>query len=324
MFRFSPMMARIPVFAPEDGTGAAPPATPPAAEPPAAAPNAAAKWFAGERFNADEQRFLESKGWNVDDPADAATKLLKSYRAAEQKLGKGPDALIDKPAKGQTFTEWAKGNAAALGLPDSIDAYKVEPPKDFPKDIAWDSALDEKAREMAFSAGIPPELHQKYVGLFAEHMASIGAGIDQSRAAATTELRGALTREWGAQAETRINRARQTIQHFATEAGLTEDGMTNALAGLFDAGGDPFVMKLFDAIGASMGEDKAVNIAKGGAALGMTPAEATAQLAAMGQPGGDLYEALEAQRDGKTGWQDKLSAATAKRNAMAAIAAGGK
>jgi hypothetical protein len=185
----------------------------------------------------DKRRVLESKGWNLDDPKDAAFKLLDHYSLAEKRLGKPVDAFMDKPAKDQKFTDWAKANADILGLPKDLAGYKIEPPADFPKEIAWDGALAEKAAALALEIGAPPEVHQAYAGMFAQHMASIAGDLDAKHTAAKTELTQALTKDWGPQVEARTNRARQTIQHFAAEAGLTDDGISNALGALFGAGG---------------------------------------------------------------------------------------
>ena len=169
--------ARRPVFAPADeGTppGEAPPVTPPASAgdpPPAAAPSApTAKWFEDAAYTPEERAWLAAKGLAEDDPLKAVPKLIKGHRAAEQRIGKGLDSIIDKPAKDQTFAQWSAANRAALGLPDKEDGYAVPPPEFWPKDAQWDTTLEANARKMAFENGVSPEVHQAYVSLFAQKM----------------------------------------------------------------------------------------------------------------------------------------------------------
>lgn len=329
MTKLSPLMPfwRAPVFVPEDGTGAATNAPPANDAAPAPAPDAgaappAAKWFEGERLSDDQRRVLQTKGWAVDDPADAAAKLLEGYQLAEKRLGKPLDTIIDRPAKGQTYSDWAKANADALGLPKELDGYKVEKPADFPKEMLWDDDLAAKAQQLAFDNGVPPDVHKNYVAMFAQHMQAIGADVDQQMARANDELKAELTRDWGKNYDARVTLAGQAMQHFATEAGLSEDSMTNAMAAMTKDMGDAAVVKLFATIGAAMGEDKAINLGSGAAALGMTPAEARAEMKAMTAEGGALYVANDAVRKGEAGATTRLKEAQARQKQLAQIAGG--
>ena len=327
---FADFLARI-ARAPEDGTGAGAAAdagagdAPPAAAAPAPAPaapaggdNPAPKWF--EALPEDKQRVLASKGWNVDDPKDAAFKLLDHYALAEKRLGKPADALIDRPAKDQKFTDWAKENAHVFGLPKDEAGYKVDMPKDFPKDM-WNEGMATAAQKFAFENGVPPEIHQGYVNFLAQQQMAMAANIEQASAQATQELNDVLTKEWGAGKEARMARARQTFQAIAAEAGLTEDGKTLANGALAQAMGDPAVMKLFDTIGAMMAEDRAVNI--GGQPSGaLSASEAKAQMDAMIAPDGELTKATADVNKGVAGAQARLKELLAKQTQLAKLAAG--
>ena len=326
---FADFLARM-ARAPEDGTGAAPaadvgagnapPATAPAPSAPAGGDAPAPKWFEGDIFTEEERTWLNARGLNIDDPIAAAAKLAKGHRFAEQKLGKGADALIDRPAKDQKFTDWAKANGDVFGLPKDEAGYKVDMPKDFPKEM-WNEGMATAAQKFAFENGVPPEIHQGYVNFLAQQQMAMAANIEQASAQATQELNNALVKEWGAGKDARMARARQTFQAIAAEAGLTEDGKTLANGALAQAMGDPAVMKLFDAIGAMMAEDRAVNIG-GLSQIAMSPAQAQSQLSAMELPGGELFEAVKAQREGQPGAAALLKAATEKRNALTQIIAG--
>ena len=325
---FADFLARM-ARAPEDGTGAAPaPAdagagdAPPAAAPAPAAPPGgdapAPKWFA--TLPEDKQRVLASKGWNLDDPKDAAFKLLDHYTLAEKRLGKPADALIDRPAKDQKFTDWAKANGDVFGLPKDEAGYKVDMPKDFPKEM-WNEGMATAAQRFAFENGVPPEIHQGYVNFLAQQQMAMAANIEQASAQATQELNNALVKEWGAGKDARMARARQTFQAIAAEAGLTEDGKTLANGALAQAMGDPAVMKLFDAIGAMMAEDRAVNI--GGQPSGaLSASEAKAQMDAMIAPDGELTKATANVQKGVAGAQTRLNELLAKQMHLAKLAAG--
>lgn len=301
---------------PPPAAGAAPAANPPAANDPAAgAPaQAAAKWFEAESLAPDDRKWLESKGLTgIEDPAEAAVKVAKFYREAEKMIG--DKNAIRGPAKDQALSEWMKANGKTFGLPETADGYKVDKPQDWPNDLPWNDELDAKARELAHQNGVPPELHKAYVGLIADYMKGTAASIEQELAQANQQMMTELQAEWGQQTPARITEAKQAAQHFAQEAGLSSEALTGVMSVLKEKVGDAATIRLFQAIGASMGEDRAVQIGKGGA-LGMTPAEAKAAMSAMSQKGGKLWEAT------KSGNRAAISEAQAEMERLARIVAG--
>lgn len=305
-----------------DTPAAAPAATNPAPATAPADPAAAKPWHDSDRFNDDERRWLTAKGLAISDPVEAAVKLLKGHRAAEQRIGKGLDSIMDRPGKDQPYSEWAKANAAALGLPETIDGYKVEKPADWPKDLPWNDDLDAKAQALAFENGVPPAVHKAYIGMVADYMKSTAADIDRQVEAARTEMMAELQRDWGKQTDAKLTQAKQAMNHFATEAGLAPEAIESLMTTMKEKVGDAATMKLFAAIGASMGEDRIVNPG-GNSSLGMTPSEANAAIQKLSAPGGELFEALKEHREGKIGAGERLKAAQAKRAELARIAVGG-
>lgn len=324
-FLFPALLSRL-VFAPDGGAGAAPADPAPAGDPPAADPapaNPAApaaatpapKWFEGDHLNAEEVRFLESKGLTgVEDPAEAAAKLTKFYRGAEQLIG--DKNALKGPAKDQSLADWMKANAKTFGIPESPDGYKVDKPADWPKDMPWNDALDAQAQAFAHQNGVPADIHKGYVGMMADYMKGTAAGIDAELARANTEMMGELERDWGRETPARIAQAKQAVQHFATEAGLPPEAMSALMAGMKEKVGDAATIRLFQAIGASMGEDRAVQIGKGGS-MGLTPTEAKAALSAMSQPGGKMWEATKSNN------RAQIAEAHAEMERLARIMAGG-
>lgn len=309
-----------PAPAPAAGDPAA--AMPGAAEPapaPAGGAAPAKPWHESDRFNDDERRWLTAKGLAIEDPVEAAVKLLKGHRSAEQRIGRGLDAIMDRPAKDQKYSEWAKANATALGLPENIDGYKVERPVDWPKDLPWNDELDSKAQALAFENGVPPDVHKAYIGMVADYMKGTAADLDRQLEVARTEMMTELQRDWGKQTDAKLTQAKQAMSHFAGEAGLPPEAVDSLMTTLKEKVGDAAAMKLFAAIGASMGEDRISGLG-GASQLSMTPAEATAAMSALSRPGGELFEALKDHREGKVGAGDRLKAAQAKRAQLASIA----
>ena len=164
---YLPNRVLTPVWAPEDGGAAAGDAG--AADAAAAAAAAAqagagdppaAKWFEGDLLTADERTWLGSKGLNLDDPLQAIPKLVRGHRSAEQFMGKGVERIIERPADGQAYAEWARANAAALGLPEKAEGYEIAPPESWPKDAQWDTAFEAEFRKVAFEEGLPPGVNR--------------------------------------------------------------------------------------------------------------------------------------------------------------------
>lgn len=296
----------------------------PAGDPaPAADPAPAKKWFETDHFTDDERRTLAAKGLTgIEDPTEAAAKIAKLYRAAETRIGKGLDSIMDRPAKGQAYAEWAKANAEALGLPADEAGYAVDRPESWPKDMPWDETLETAAKKMAADMGVPPDVHKAYVGIFAERMANMAQELDAQAEASRAALMADLQKDWGKTTQAQLTMARQAMEFAATEAGLPAETVSAALQTLTEKTGDPAVMKMFATIGRLMGEDRAVSL-NNGSSLSMTPAEANAQMAALSSPGGELFEALKAQREGVPGAAARLTAAQAKRTQLAKVAAGG-
>lgn len=299
---------RLPLFAPDDG--GAPPADPPAAQPPApaaadpapaAAPPAdppaaapSAKWFENEKLvTAEDLAFLKAKGLTVEDPVEAAVKAARNHRSAEQFIGKGVDKIIERPAEGQDYGEWARGNAKALGLPETADGYDLAPPESWPKDMPWDSAFEAKFREFAFKSGLPAGAAKAAVGLYAEKIQSLAADADKAYAEANTKMMAELEREYGAAFQSRLAKAKQGAQLVAEKAGLDVEAI-QALGGrLAKDIGDAQVIKFMATLGDMLGEDNLVGAGTGGG-FGQTKADAEAALAEFMKPDGEFAKASQA------------------------------
>lgn len=298
--------------------GDAPPAPAPAAPPsgdapPAPAP-AAAPWYKGSDYSADEQQWLTAKGYTVDDPKEILAKLVKGHRSAEQRIGKGLDAIMDRPAKGQAHAEWARANATALGLPDKEDGYTTPPPDFWPKDAAWDTELDGAARKVAFDNGVSPDAHKAYVGLFAQKMADLDKASDIELKSAKAAMMADLEKDYGAETGARIDAARQGAQLVAEKAGLDEGAIERVGKLLSKETGDAQVIRFMAAIRDMAGEDTIVQV-HGGGSLTMTPADARAELARFQSAEGEYGKAFSA------GDRQAMNQLKARREQLSKLAA---
>lgn len=254
-----------------------------------------AKWWEnGSTFSAEEQQWLAARGLTVDDPAEVLPKLVKGHRAAEQRIGRGLDSILDKPKEGQALTDWMREQKDLFGLPEAPDGYKIERPKDLADSIAWDDAFEGIARQKAYDLGLTPSQMQGMTEIYAGQVKTMLEKADAEVATARSEMMTALQKDWGDQTDAKIARARQAAGVVAEAAGLDSaaiEGISQLLTQ--KAGGDASTIRLFAAIGEAMAEDKALGLNKGGS-LGMTPSEARQKAAQMRSPGGAFYEASSA------------------------------
>jgi hypothetical protein len=276
-----------------DGTATPAGAAAAAAVAESAAPAAAAPWWQAPEFSAEEQDWLKARGLTEDDVAKVAPKLVKGHRLAEQRLGRGIDRILDKPAEGQSVGDWMRANAAALGLPATEDGYAVARPEGWPKDAPWDTEFETQARKLAFEAGVPPAAFQGFVELYATKVAGLeqaaAEGLARDQAAMLADLR----RDYGDQTEAVITRARQGAEVVAAEAGMTPDQIGELSQLLSAKTGNATAIRFMAAIGEMLGEDTGVGLGRGGA-LTMTPAEARAEMGRFMAPDGEYAKAVAA------------------------------
>lgn len=253
---------------------------------------AASSWWEDKRFSEEQRTSLAALGLTVDDPLDAVAKLTDMERAAKKHLRAKPESLIQKPEEGQSLAEWRKANAEIFGVPEAPDDYKIEKPEGWPKEAPWNDKLEARLREAAHQRGLDGETVQDFVNLYAEDAATRAAEAEAEFAAANTEMRAALEKDWGDQLDARLERAGRGAAALAQQAGLGEKEILQLSNVLEKTLGHANVIKIFDAAGAALAED---TLASGGAGsgVGQTPAEARAELAQMQSDGGEWWEATK-------------------------------
>lgn len=255
----------------------------------------ASHWWEDQRFGAETQSQLKSLGLTVDDPLDAVAKLAGMEQAAKKKLGKGVDALIEKPGEGQDVGEWLRGNGALFGIPDSPDGYKLAAPEGWPEGMEWDADFEGKARALAHEAGVPQAALEKFTGLYAEKIQSVMEAANQDYAAAAEAMQGELVKDWGDQYGAKVAQAQQAAQALAAQAGMDADAMTALAGAMKEKVGDANIIRLFAAVGDMMGEDTLVRT---GTEVAMTPVQARTDLEAMKRPDSDYMKAAAKVRQG--------------------------
>ena len=281
-------------LAPADAAPGAAPADPaPAAgaapaAPPAGGAAPAAKWH--EVLPDDLKTFVTAKGLVADDPGEVLPKVLGIARAAEQRIGKGLDKIIERPAEGQGFAEWARANAKALGLPEAEDGYAVAKPDGWPKDMPWNDDMARAAQKIAYDNGLPPTALQAFTELYAGQVAQMNAAIDAQVQAANDKLHTDLKTEWGAGYDANLALAQQGAKALAEASGLGNEALELFSAALAPKLGDAAVMRMMHQVGKMLSEDSAPGLGAGGG-LAMNPAEARAALETEFGPNSDWAKA---------------------------------
>lgn len=277
-----------------------------------------ATWWEDKRL-ADARPQLEALGLTTDDPVDAVVKLSKMERDAKKKFGKAPDQLMDRPAEGQDVTEWLRQNGELFGIPEEADRYDLQKPESWPKDAPWDDKLEAAARAKGHELGLSQAQLAGMTALYAEHVGGMLGSFEAEAGAASEALRTALQSDWGDQYDAKVAQAQLAASAVAEAAGIDSDGLKslgNLLAGKV---GDPQAIKLFAAIGEMMGEDS-LQMTKGqGNTLGVTPADARAELQAFMAPDSDYAKASDLKRQGRPSPDyDRLHKRYTELNALAA------
>lgn len=261
---------------PPAGTGDTPPPGP--------------KWWEGDRFADPARQYLTAKGLTVDDPLEAMPKLVDIAANAEKRIGKGLDSIIDKPAKGEAYTDWVAKNREALGLPKDEAGYEVARPENWPKEAPWDDKAEAAAKAIALKYGVPKEALQEMINLQAASAMQTWGDAAALGETAKRQLMSELEKDYGDQTPKVIHQARLGAQFIGEKAGLTTEAIANLSDVLTDKIGDANAIRAFRVIGEMLGDDTAVGLGKGGG-LTTTPAEARAELARLRGADGEYAKA---------------------------------
>ncbi|MGR3456076.1 hypothetical protein [Pseudooceanicola sp.] len=268
---------------------------------------AGAKWWEDKRFSDEQRTMLAAKGFTVDDPMDAAAKILDAYSHAERRLGRPADQLMVKPKEGQSVPEWMRENSAVFGIPEKPDGYEIKTPESWPKDQQWDQDLEGKLRQIAHEEGIPGAAVNKLVGLYADKMAATLGESQEQLEAANRQMMEQLTKDWGGQTAAKMTLAKQGASAVAAKAGFSAQDVESISMALKEKTGDAQVIRLFATIGEMMGEDTMQALTGGGdGTMTTTPAEARAELSKLNAPDGEWAKAVAAANKGNRTEMERL------------------
>ncbi|AQS46544.1 hypothetical protein BMG03_01055 [Thioclava nitratireducens] len=262
---------------PADPPPSDPPKDPPPAAPPADPP--AAKWFEDEKMlDAEDREWLKSRGLTLDDPKEAIPKLVRGHRSAEKHIGRGVDKILEKPAEGESYADWAKKNAEALGLPKEIDGYEVAKPENWAKDAPWDTDLEAQAKKIAHEQGVPPAALNQFVALYAGKVAALSSDAEESYKQANAKMMEDLHSEYGAQAQAVMAKAQQVASFAAEKIGLDQESLEAVIGRLSKDMGDAQTIRFMNVFAEAIGEDSGIGLGKG-ASSGLTGSRSDAQAA---------------------------------------------
>lgn len=252
----------------------------------------AGKWW--EKLGDDQRDLVTKSGLTLEDPVEAVAKLADMERAAQRKLGAKPEDLMTKPKEGQSVAEWMKENGSVLGVPDAADGYEITPPDSWPKDAKWDTDFEAQVRSIAHEEGVPAVALNRLVAVYAEKVAGLEATADETYQQANQQMMQGLESDWGDQTKARMTMAKQAAAAVAEKAGLDQDGLQGMIGVLSAKTGDAQAIKFMAAIGEMMGEDQLAGLNSDAMDMGDTPAAARAKLAKLREPGGEYFEAVQA------------------------------
>lgn len=212
------------------------------------------------------------KSWRDDLPEDIRGEgslkhitdvqtLAKSYINAQKMVGADK---IPVPGKHATEQDWQQVYRK-LGLPEKVEDYTLPEIKD------GDKTVIEGFKKVAFENGILPKQAEKLLGFYQDLNKQALTANEAAKSAKMTEGVEALKKEWGNGFDKEVNAAKKALETFGDPDAIKyirENGLGN----------DPVLVKIFNKIGKTLGEDtiKGDNGSRPG--WGMTPAEADAKI----------------------------------------------
>jgi len=187
--------------------------------------------------------------------------LAKGYVHAQKLVGSDK---IFVPSQHATDQDWQQV-FRKLGVPEKVEDYKIERPKD----ASFDDEFVGQFKSKAHAFGILPKQAQSLVNWFNEASKSKSQQLaTQYQTELTTGLT-ALKQEWGQAYDAKLSRANQVAEASGGKellTLLTETGLNN----------HPTVLKAFAKLGDMAKEDSMPSDAPGGSAI--TPAQADSRI----------------------------------------------
>ena len=160
------------------------------------------------------------------------TSLAKAHHELQQLLGK-KSAAINIPGE-KASPEEVNAFRKALGVPETVDGYKLKP-EQLPEGVQWDDNLTKAYAEIAHRNHIPAKAMQELAAFQVEAERVRAEQAQQAIAAELEDNRQLLRKEWGGNYETNIGlatRAAKTLGLDPGSPGLTDPNVVKALANM--------------------------------------------------------------------------------------------
>jgi hypothetical protein len=201
--------------------------------------------------------------------------LAKSYIEAEKLIGRKG---VIVPSENATAEEQAAFRAA-LGVPESADAYGLKAPEGVPEGV-WSEDNAKAFAAAAHKLGLTPAQAQGIAAWQAARVAEMAASAGLEADGRTWE--DTLKTEWGAQFDAKLDLAKRAVREFGADAATLEAFEAKA--------GGAALMRMFARIGEKVAEDKPAGMG-GGVAPVVTDPKAKA-MEIINTPGGPYANPL--------------------------------
>ena len=177
-------------------------------------------------------------GWETglpNDLKDSAAALAKyptleqamrGLANAQKLIGQKQNAL-KAPAPDAKPEEIAKYNASireALHIPDKVEDYKIEVPKDLPEGVKIDEAKLGEFSKLAHSLNIPAAAAKELIAFQAKEMAALQQAGQSQLATYVKTQADALKTEWGDKMPENINAAKMAAEKLGLDVNMPELG----------------------------------------------------------------------------------------------------
>jgi hypothetical protein len=251
--------------------------------------------------------FAIKNGYHKGTADEALEKALKGEMSAASRLGKDPNMIAELPGPDGSAADFLKANASALGVPDSVDDYKLSLPDDLPKDMPIDQPMMDSFAKMAHEAGLPPEIAQMSVSFYAQHMTDWMNEQTGKIENAEKALEAQLKEKWGGNWEANRDQGARAFQALAAQMDLDAEAAANIATKLNEGMGDVHLVQFTHALAGLISEDTLINVPGGGVPSGDL-AHAQQRKAQIMGPDGEMAQARGNQAKIKS-LQNELAAA---------------
>jgi len=209
----------------------------------------------------------ELKGFLANKAYDSPETLGKAYRSLEQLFGADKAGRTAVMPKDDADIEGRKAFYSKIGVPDTVDGYKL------PLPTGDDGAFAKTAAGWFHEFGIPAKAAEGIAAKWNEFIGNqVTNGTAQETAAKAAEL-DKLKIEWAHDFDSKTELARRGMAEVGTKAGFDKPTIERMEAAI----GTAATLKLFSQLGSLVGEAGFAG-GSGGGTFGMTVAKANERI----------------------------------------------